>query len=110
MQKIKILYGLEAAGGGALKHLIYLATRLDNRYFDITVILSNQRQENIDCELTKLQNAGVKVHIMPIRRNIHPGDIILLFKYIPKFPHISDILKHSPVSHRSIFPTIHQIV
>lgn len=82
MKKIKILYGLEAAGGGALKHLVYLATRLSEKYFDITVILSNKRGENIDCEITKLINANIQVIIMPIKRQIHLSDVKVLCKLV----------------------------
>jgi glycosyltransferase involved in cell wall biosynthesis len=80
MQKIKILYGLEAAGGGALKHLVYLAAGLDHTCFDITVILSDQRGESIGDEMEKLREAGVKIVILPIRRSIHVSDIVIWYR------------------------------
>jgi glycosyltransferase involved in cell wall biosynthesis len=80
MSKSKILYGLEASGGGALKHLIYLVTKLNNKRFDITVILSNKRQENIDSEIWKMRYYGANVILMPIKRNIHIGDFIIIIK------------------------------
>jgi glycosyltransferase involved in cell wall biosynthesis len=82
MSKIKILYGLEAAGGGALKHLVYLVTRLNNNQFDITVIISNKRQENIDNEIWKMKYYGAEVILMPIKRNIHFTDLLILIKLI----------------------------
>ena len=70
MGKKKILFGLEAVGGGALKHLIYLATRLNKEVFELTVILSNSRKEDISEEMGVLENSGVKVLILPMSRNI----------------------------------------
>ncbi|NOU19611.1 MAG: glycosyltransferase [Bacteroidales bacterium] len=79
--KIKILYGLEAAGGGALKHLVYIVTRLNPELFDITVMLSNLRLENAENEIKKMQCAGAKVIFIPIHRNIRPiNDLIALSK------------------------------
>jgi glycosyltransferase involved in cell wall biosynthesis len=80
MPKIKILYGLEAAGGGALKHLVYLVTNLSGKDFDITVILSNKRSENIENEIWKMKYYGINVILMPIKRNIHIYDLIILIK------------------------------
>lgn len=82
MKKIKILYGLEAAGAGALKHVTYLAARLDSNKFDITIILSDQRHENIDGEMLKLVKAGIKIIILPIKRSIGISDIGMLFRLI----------------------------
>ena len=83
MGKIKLLYGLEAAGGGALKHLVYLVTRLDKESFAVTVILSDSRNENITEEIEKMQNTGAKVLLLPMCKNINPGkDLLTLFKLI----------------------------
>lgn len=81
--KIKILYGLEAAGGGSLKHLVYLATRLNKDMFDITVILSNSRQECISSEIAKMESEGTTVLFLPMQRNISPiNDMRLIIKLI----------------------------
>jgi glycosyltransferase involved in cell wall biosynthesis len=45
MKKIKILYALESAGGGTLKHVTYLATRLNQDEFDITVVIPSEYYE-----------------------------------------------------------------
>jgi glycosyltransferase involved in cell wall biosynthesis len=80
MSKIRILYGLEAAGGGALKHLVYLVTRLDRQKFEITVILSNLRDENIESEIRKMRDSGTNVLLMPIHRRINPfKDMMALY-------------------------------
>ena len=39
-KRTKILYGIESAGGGSLKHLVYLVTNLSKEKFEITVIYS----------------------------------------------------------------------
>jgi glycosyltransferase involved in cell wall biosynthesis len=81
MRRLKILFGLEAAGGGALKHLVYLVTRLNPENYDITVIISNSRGENNNLEILKLQKSGAIVILMPIKRNIHlVEDFIALIK------------------------------
>lgn len=72
MEKIKILFGLEAAGGGALKHLVYLVTRLDNNIFDLTVILSNVRNKNINKEIEQLKSANAEVFLVPMCREVNP--------------------------------------
>jgi glycosyltransferase involved in cell wall biosynthesis len=79
MRKIKLLYGLEAVGGGALKHLVYLVSRLDNNIFDITVILSNSREENTKEEIDKMKAIGAKVLFFPMCRNINPIKDVLAF-------------------------------
>ncbi len=83
MKKIKILYGLEAAGGGALKHLTYLSTKLDRNTFDITVVLSSSREEDISLEMEKMKVAGTRVLIFSICRGINPvKDLGSLFKLV----------------------------
>ena len=81
MKRIKLLYGLEASGGGALKHVVYLATRLNKEIFDITVILSGSRNENIKDQIKKMAHEGVKVLIIPMSRSINPvSDLLVFFK------------------------------
>jgi glycosyltransferase involved in cell wall biosynthesis len=55
-------------------------TKLNNKHFDITVILSNKRSENIESEIWKMRYYGTKVILMPIKRNIHIYDFIILIK------------------------------
>jgi glycosyltransferase involved in cell wall biosynthesis len=72
MKKIKLLYGLEAAGGGALKHLVYLVTNLDKEMFDISVVISKSRSEDIDAKIYHMRNMGVKIIFLSMCRNISP--------------------------------------
>lgn len=79
--KTRILYGLEAAGGGALKHLTYLVTHLDKEQFDITVILSPNRPDRIDSEIEKLEQSGTRIIEMNMRREFHLfRELLLIFK------------------------------
>lgn len=83
MAKIKLLYGLEAAGGGALKHLVYLVTRLDRKMVDITVVLSVSRKENVTTAMDKMREAGATIILIPMSRNINPvKDLITVLKLL----------------------------
>lgn len=80
-RKISILYGLEAAGGGALKHLTYLVTHLDKETFDITVILSPNRPDRIDSEIEKLRQSGARFMEMSMRRQFNLfKDLFLIYR------------------------------
>lgn len=70
-KKINILYGLEAADAGALKHLVYLVTHLDNALFKITVILSPRKSNKLDDEIQNMRNHGATVITLPMQRSIH---------------------------------------
>lgn len=70
-KKLRILFGVEAADGGALKHLSYLVRNLDRTYFDVTVILSNKRSEKVFHEIAKMEKAGTTVLLLPMERNIN---------------------------------------
>lgn len=69
--RTRILYGLEAAGSGALKHLQYLVTELDKETFDITVILSTERSREAHKAVIKMKRAGAKVIDVPMKRQIN---------------------------------------
>jgi glycosyltransferase involved in cell wall biosynthesis len=78
--KTKILFGLEAAGGGALKHLMLLVEHLNKEKYEITVCISNKRG-NIDNEISFLSQQGARIMILPMERAISPiDDTIALFK------------------------------
>lgn len=83
MKKTHILYALEAAGGGSLKHLVYLVTRLNPSRFCITIVLSKSRKEDIRNELNDLKKAGAAIRFIPMNRSIRPlWDIFLIFRII----------------------------
>ncbi|MBA0882500.1 glycosyltransferase family 4 protein [Flavobacterium undicola] len=84
-KRTKILYGIESAGGGSLKHLVYLVTKLSKEKFEITVIYSNARNEDIRIQLDDIKNRGVNLIHHSMSRNIHLlKDIKSLF-YLLKF-------------------------
>ncbi|MBB5441235.1 glycosyltransferase involved in cell wall biosynthesis [Pedobacter sp. AK017] len=70
LRKYKILYGLEAADAGTLKHLTYLVTSISAELFDVTVILSTQRSTRVYADIEKMTAAGAKILVMPMKRKI----------------------------------------
>ena len=82
MSKIKILYALESAGGGTLKHVVYLATKLDKNKFDITVVLSDENYEkNTPNAVLLLRQCGIQVDFIPMTKRFSPiSDIYTLAK------------------------------
>jgi len=78
MKKLRILYGLEAAEGGVLKHLLYLTSNLDVRRFDITVILSDLRG-NIEEEIAVMKSNNVRIMKVPMMRSISPFRDLVAF-------------------------------
>ncbi|MDW3191293.1 MAG: glycosyltransferase [Cytophagales bacterium] len=70
--KTRILIGLEATEGGSLKHVVYLASNLDKNQFELTVILSNSRGNNLTGEIKKLRDQGVHVHLIHMSKQIKP--------------------------------------
>lgn len=70
MQKIRLLYALEATGGGALKHLAYLVSNIDKAVFDISVALSDQRTDSSQADILKIKDSGAKIIKVPMRKEI----------------------------------------
>jgi glycosyltransferase involved in cell wall biosynthesis len=82
-EKCRILYGLEAADGGALTHLTYLVCNLNKKLFRITVIISDKRSFRVHKEIEKMERCGVKVIVLGMTRSIHPvKDLISFFKIL----------------------------
>ena len=73
ISKIKILYALESAGGGTLKHVVYLATRLDKNKFDITIVLPDENYEqDTPTAILLLKQSGVQIDIIPMTKRLSP--------------------------------------
>ena len=70
-RQLRVLFGLEAADGGALKHLSYLVSSLDPDSFSVTVILSAKRSEKVSPEIIKMQDAGAAVLLLSMERQIN---------------------------------------
>jgi glycosyltransferase involved in cell wall biosynthesis len=78
--KIKILFGLEATGGGALKHVSYLIRNLEKEIFDITLIYS-PRSVHENSEINELRLEGITIIEMKMPRDISLlKDMICLFQ------------------------------
>jgi len=84
-RKCRILFGLEAADGGSIKHLLYLVLKLDKSRFDITVMLSWKRSRRVYEVIAKMQLAGAKVIVMPMERSISPWKDLKAMIYIYRF-------------------------
>jgi glycosyltransferase involved in cell wall biosynthesis len=83
LKPTKILYGIEASGGGAFKHVTYLATKLPKQQFSVTVLYSTLRRENIDKELEVLEENGIELIPLTVKQNISPiADIKTIFKIV----------------------------
>jgi glycosyltransferase involved in cell wall biosynthesis len=79
--KIRLLYALEAAEGGALKHLMYLVTHLDQQCFDLTVVVSTRRFAGVQEDIKQIRALGIPVIEMPMTRPVHFfKDIFFLYK------------------------------
>jgi hypothetical protein len=63
----RLLYALESAGGGTLKHVVYLATMLDKDKFDITVVLPDEHYEkDTQKSVLLLRQHEVQVDVIPV--------------------------------------------
>jgi glycosyltransferase involved in cell wall biosynthesis len=65
---------MEATGGGTKKHLCQIAAHLDRASFDLTVACPSKRHPSYGDEsvIAELQAAGVRIHIVEMRRAIEP--------------------------------------
>lgn len=70
-EKINILFGIESSGGGAFKHIVYLATRLPKDKFCVTLVYSSNRNEDISSELEILRNHEVMLISLPMSQKIN---------------------------------------
>ncbi len=75
------MFGLEATGGGALKHLTYLVAHIDKGSFDITVILSKKRLDYNSKLIEQIKRNADRVVFIPMARKIEPvNDFVSFFR------------------------------
>jgi len=81
LSRIRVLEVMEATGGGTKKHLELLVTNLDRSSFDVTVACPSARHPSYGDESTvaELQAAGVRIHIVEMRRAIAPASDLASF-------------------------------
>jgi glycosyltransferase involved in cell wall biosynthesis len=76
MKKKRMLYALESAGGGTLKHVTFLATRLNRDEFDITVVLPDETYEaDTQATVEIMRQKGICVDTLLIPKGISRKDI-----------------------------------
>jgi glycosyltransferase involved in cell wall biosynthesis len=81
MNRIKILFGLEATEGGALRHLVFLVTNLNRELFDVTIVLSNNRLKYKSRDLEKLEKSNIAIRYISMSREVNLfKDLFALFK------------------------------
>ena len=72
-----MLYALESAGGGTLKHVVYLATKLDKNKFDITIALPGKNYEkDTPIAILRLRQYGVQIDTIPMAKRLSPFSVI----------------------------------
>jgi len=69
-KRLKVLQVLEATSGGTLKHLMYIATRLDKSKFDVSVACSSLRNPKLQHDMDVLCDFGIDVHVIQMDRRI----------------------------------------
>jgi hypothetical protein len=79
MSKIKLLYATGNNTGGALKHVIDLATHLDREKFEISAVLTKKNQIfETRAAIAKLRNCHINVKHINMNRMISLMDIVAL--------------------------------
>jgi len=71
-RRLKVAIALEATAGGTRKHVRELALGLDKKRFDVHLILSFWRSDEMRVDLPTLRAHGVAVHTVRIQRRIDP--------------------------------------
>ena len=89
MQKVKVLQVIESTGKSGPRYLLgSLVHNLNKDRFEIEVICSNLRDKGFNKDIQKMREAGIKVSVLRMRRNISVlSDLIAFFKlflYIKK--------------------------
>lgn len=69
--KQKILIGIESVGGGAFKHVVYIASKLPKEKFDVTLVYSTKRVEDISRELEILKKSEVTLLQFPLSKQLN---------------------------------------
>lgn len=79
--KGKIVYVLEPYIGGTREHFRQILTHLHKGNFEITFVVSPNRDLSLVDEILSFEKVGVKVRLVPMRRRISPlSDFLVLWK------------------------------
>ncbi len=83
MARIKVLEILEAAAGGALRHLFQIAEHIDKGEFDLTAAVSRERMRDAESDVRRLEELGVRVEVVPMLRRPAPvSDLVALRRLV----------------------------
>ena len=98
-RQINILYGIESFDGGAMKHVVYLASGLKSSEFNIHIITSdNVKNQQANNALQLLRDNGISISLIKIKHRINIlcdlKCILMIRKYI-KRNNISIVHAHS---------------
>ena len=81
MKKIKILYAIASNSGGSLKNVTDLVTHLNHESFEITVVLSSNRQiQETQIAISKIKKMNINIKYIDIRHTISLFDIFSFIK------------------------------
>ena len=76
---IKILHILEAAGGGVSRHISELACRVAKDKYNIVIVATTRRSKTFQFKIEKMENAGIRVLLLHMRKTLHPWYDALAF-------------------------------
>ena len=84
MAHIQVLEILEAAAGGALRHLVQIAEHLDKDEFDLTLAVSPDRMARPERDIEQLRGLGARVELVPMRRRPAPVADLLAYRHLAR--------------------------
>ena len=87
MLRIKVLEILEAAAGGALRHLRQIVEHIDKDEFDLTVAVSPARMADPDRDLSSLRDLGVRVEPVAMVRRPAPISDLAALRHLTRLMH-----------------------
>lgn len=72
-ERLKVVHILEGFLGGTSTYMCTVLPQLVRKGLDVTLVISLDRScPNVHAKISELRTAGVKVHIIPMRREINP--------------------------------------
>jgi len=81
MKRIKILFAIASNSGGSLKNVTDLATHLDQKNYEISVVLSSNRQiQETQIAVSKMKKKNINIQYIDIRQTISLFDILSFIK------------------------------
>jgi glycosyltransferase involved in cell wall biosynthesis len=82
MARINILFILEATIGGAFKHVLLLVRHLPKEKYNVSVALSHLRYADSIKYARQLEQDGIKVYNIPMKRRVSVPNDLMAFRQI----------------------------